>query len=110
MGRLVVILLVSALIILMAIIVRADKGVIVTPKASKQVEEKWAIIIGIDDYEDPGIGKLKYATKDADGLYQTLTSIPGGFKSDNVVLMTKMRLIRRTFPPETTSLPCFHHG
>jgi len=50
--------------------------------------EKWAILIGVDTYDDPGIGKLKYTVNDAEALHKALTAAPGGFSADNVILMT----------------------
>ena len=50
--------------------------------------EKWALIIGVDKFDDPNVGTLKYTVNDADALYQTLTSIPNGFPRENVMLIT----------------------
>ncbi len=50
--------------------------------------EKWALLIGIDTYDDPGIGRLKYTVNDAQAMHRTLTGTPGGFPPNNVILMT----------------------
>ena len=50
--------------------------------------EKWAILIGVDQYDDPGIGKLRFTVNDAEALHAALTSAPGGFPPENVILMT----------------------
>ena len=47
-----------------------------------------ALIIGVDKFDDPNVGTLKYTVNDADALYQTLTSIPNGFPRENVMLIT----------------------
>ncbi|HEY2995353.1 MAG TPA: caspase family protein [Methylomirabilota bacterium] len=48
---------------------------------------QWAVVIGIGNYESPGIPRLKYTVADAEAIYQTLIG-PGGFKKDNVLLLT----------------------
>ena len=50
--------------------------------------EKWAILIGVDQYDDPGIGQLRFTVNDAEALHAALTSAPGGFPPENVILMT----------------------
>ena len=50
--------------------------------------EKWAILIGVDKYDDPGIGQLRFTVNDAEALHAVLTSAPGGFPPENVILMT----------------------
>jgi hypothetical protein len=49
--------------------------------------EFWAVIIGVGRYENAGIPFLKYSVPDADAMYQVLTTT-GGFKKDNVMLLT----------------------
>lgn len=52
-------------------------------------KEKWGIIIGINDYEDEGIGDLKYAASDAIKIYQLLThQRVGGFDKNHLYLLT----------------------
>jgi hypothetical protein len=48
---------------------------------------QWAVVIGIGNYESPGIPRLKYTVSDAEAIYQTLIG-PAGFKKDNVLLLT----------------------
>ncbi|MBM4443324.1 MAG: caspase family protein [Candidatus Rokubacteria bacterium] len=57
----------------------------VTPPPSKR--ERWAVVIGIGDYEHAGIPRLRYAVSDADAMYRTLIDV-GGFKPENVLLLT----------------------
>jgi len=54
---------------------------------SNRPRQKWAIIIGIDHYTDTGIRNLKWTVNDAKGVYDTITTIVGGFDRDNVLLM-----------------------
>jgi hypothetical protein len=48
---------------------------------------QWAVVIGVGAYESPSIPRLKYTVSDAEAIYQTLIG-PGGFKKDNVMLLT----------------------
>ncbi len=42
------------------------------------ISQRWAVIIGISDYEDSNIPSLRYATADAQSFYNWLTSPDGG--------------------------------
>jgi hypothetical protein len=48
---------------------------------------RWAVVIGIGNYQSPDIARLRYAVRDAEAVYQVLTG-PGGFKSEHVLLLT----------------------
>lgn len=51
--------------------------------------EKWALLIGINKYDDPEIRPLKYSVADVTEVYKVLVDPErGGFKSDNVKLLT----------------------
>jgi hypothetical protein len=53
------------------------------------VREKWALVIGIGQYQYPGIKKLNYTAKDAQDFSELLTnSNYGRFKKTNVTLLT----------------------
>jgi len=58
-----------------------------TPPAPALAPGRWAVIIGIGAYDSPDIGSLRYTVPDADAMYQVLTG-PGGFKKEQVILMT----------------------
>src|SRR5262249_30446500 len=49
--------------------------------------DRWAVVIGIGNYEHPGIPRLKYSVPDAEAVYRTLIG-PAGLKKDNVLLLT----------------------
>ena len=49
--------------------------------------EKWAILVGIDDYANPDISDLKCAVADVTVFKKTLVEV-GEFKDDNIFLMT----------------------
>ncbi len=57
------------------------------PEPQLALPNRWAVIIGIGDYESPGVARLKYTVNDAEALYEVLTG-PGGFKKENVLRLT----------------------
>jgi len=59
-----------------------------TPTApSPPASDWWAVVIGIGQYDHRDIPPLKYSVADAEAVYRTLIG-PGGFKKDNVLLLT----------------------
>ena len=54
---------------------------------SRVLGERWAVVIGAGQFENRAIPRLRYATADAEAVYRTLTTV-GGFKKDNVKLLT----------------------
>lgn len=57
------------------------------PAAPKPPADRWAVVIGVGRYDNPGIPRLRYTVPDAEAIYQVLTG-PAGFKKDNVLLLT----------------------
>jgi hypothetical protein len=51
------------------------------------IRNRWAVVIGIGDYEHPSIPKLLYARRDAEAMYRFLIA-DGGYPKDHVVLLT----------------------
>lgn len=52
--------------------------------------ERWAVVIGISEYQDPEVPELRYADDDAMAFYNFLTSPAagmGGFNPDNIRLL-----------------------
>jgi uncharacterized caspase-like protein len=50
--------------------------------------KKRALLIGINEYDNPGFDKLNYAAEDANDIYRTLTDKEiGGFDQDDVILL-----------------------
>lgn len=52
--------------------------------------ERWAVVIGISDYQDPGIPDLDYAAADARAIYEFLRSPAAGldgFEEDHIQLL-----------------------
>ena len=58
------------------------------PQRIGRSAEKFAVVIGISDYNNPRIPNLAYAAKDAKDFYDFLVdSGKGGFKPQNVKLI-----------------------
>lgn len=53
----------------------------------RPIRDKWALVIGINDFEDPRIPHLQYAAKDATDFANFLTT-DGNFAKDHVILLT----------------------
>lgn len=54
--------------------------------AGKQAA-RWAVVVGVGEYAHQAIPPLKYAQRDAEAVYQFLTT-RGGYPRDNVLLLT----------------------
>jgi hypothetical protein len=52
-----------------------------------KIANRWAVIIGVGDYESKSVPKPRFADSDADAMYRLLTS-RGGYPRENVVLLT----------------------
>ena len=52
-----------------------------------KVANRWAVVIGVGQYDHSSIPPLRYATRDAEAIYRFLTT-KGGYAKDNVVLLT----------------------
>jgi uncharacterized caspase-like protein len=60
-------------------------GPLTAPPAA--VSERWAVVIGVGDYESAVIPRLRYTVADAEALHKALVG-PAAFKRDNVLLLT----------------------
>ena len=49
--------------------------------------DRWAVVIGVGQYENVTIPRLRYTVPDAEAIHQTLVG-PAAFKKDNVLLLT----------------------
>jgi WD40 repeat protein len=60
-------------------------------RASGSGPQKWAVVVGVSEYKNPGIPSLKYADKDAESLANFLRRPEGGgYDSDHMqVLLNK---------------------
>ena len=55
--------------------------------AEQSADGRWAVIIGVDHYDDPDIGALRYASADAHAVAQQLVGT-GSWRADHIVLLT----------------------
>jgi uncharacterized caspase-like protein len=56
--------------------------------------ERWAVVIGIDQYRDPTISSLRYASADAEAIFRFLTT-RGGVKPANARLLLNQQATQR---------------
>jgi hypothetical protein len=54
--------------------------------APARIGERWAVVIGIDQYKEPSIAPLRFATADAEAFFRFLTT-KGGVKPANARLL-----------------------
>jgi uncharacterized caspase-like protein len=57
--------------------------------------DSWAVVIGIGEYDSRQIPRLRYATQDADAMYDFLTK-SGGYAKDHVLLLTNTSQMKPT--------------
>ena len=57
------------------------------PPAAVPQYDRWAVVIGVGQYDHPSIPRLKYTVADAEGIYEMLISV-AGFKKEHVLLLT----------------------
>ncbi|MDP6960364.1 MAG: PEGA domain-containing protein [Dehalococcoidia bacterium] len=67
--------------------------------AKKTTGKRWALIIGVEEYEDAEINSLRYSVDDAEALYNFLTDPDKGrFKAENVRLLVDSATEKRLKP------------
>jgi len=57
------------------------------PAPGPKIATRWAIVIGVTDYDNKGVPKLRFAESDADAMYRLLTT-RAGYARENVLLLT----------------------
>lgn len=55
--------------------------------AGSKIGIRWAVVIGVGDYENKSVPKLRFADSDADAMYRLLTT-RAGYERENVLLLT----------------------
>lgn len=71
------------------VVARDGEGRTRTAYAAPRIDERWAVVIGIGDYEDPLIADLDFAAADARAIYDFLRSdAAGAFEEDRILLLT----------------------
>ena len=59
------------------------------PKAPIKLREKWAVLIGINQYQDKSIGQVKYAGRNVAAITRTLADTNAGrFSPDHIMVIT----------------------
>jgi len=71
-------------------VVKKKITVIHNPKEEKRAGKKWAVIIGVEDYEDVNIQDLDFAVDDAEEFTQMLID-EGEFLPNQIVVLTDKR-------------------
>ncbi len=68
-------------------VTRVMPAVAAPPPPAPKVAGRWAVVIGVGEYEHKAIPRLRYAARDAQAMYDFLTT-KGGYPKQNVVLLT----------------------
>ena len=87
MGRLMLVVLTFLLIVIPPRVYAQDRGVSGTASSPPTGPQKWAVVIGVGDYQDAGIGDLPNAVNDARAVKEMLVTMPDGFPAGNVMLL-----------------------
>jgi hypothetical protein len=72
-------------------------------RADRPIRDKWALIVGISNFEDPKIPKLQYSAKDAIDFYKFLEKT-GNFKRDHMRLLLNEKATQRRILTELATL------
>ena len=68
-------------------VVRTVMRVAPAVAAAPKIANRWAVVIGVSEYDNPQIPRLRYAVRDAEAMYQFLTT-QGGYAKERVLLLT----------------------
>ena len=88
---------------------KGPAGIVTAEHQAVERKQRWAVLIGVNKYEDEqGIGPLKYCVADMKLLCEVLTGPRGGFRRENVLLMTdsaEQSIHRPTYSNMVTMIP-----
>jgi uncharacterized caspase-like protein len=68
-------------------VTRGTGASVPTPVAGPRIANRWAVVIGVGDYDNKSVPKLRFAESDADAMYRLLTT-RAGYARENVLLLT----------------------
>ncbi len=68
--------------------------VLIDRGANRPIRDKWALVVGITDFQDPDIPDLQYSAKDATDFYNYLTK-EANFQPDHVRLLLNEQATQR---------------
>jgi len=57
------------------------------PVVGPKIATRWAVVIGVGDYDNKNVPKLRFSDSDADAMYRLLTT-RAGYERENVLLLT----------------------
>jgi hypothetical protein len=70
-------------------------GPAVAAPVGPKVASRWAVVIGVGEYEHAQIPRLRFAVRDAEAMYEFLTT-QGGYAKEHVVLLTDHTPVKPT--------------
>src|SRR5688572_27293374 len=65
----------------------SPSGETATATAAPRIAERWAVVVGIGDYRADDIPDLRFASRDAQSVYDFLKSPSAGFQEDHIVFL-----------------------
>lgn len=65
----------------------AASAIAPAPVAGPRIANRWAVVIGVGDYDNRSVPKARFAESDADAMYRLLTT-RAGYPRENVLLLT----------------------
>jgi uncharacterized caspase-like protein len=68
-------------------VTRGTGASVPTPVGGPRIANRWAVVIGVGDYDNKSVPKLRFAESDADAMYRLLTT-RAGYARENVLLLT----------------------
>jgi uncharacterized caspase-like protein len=68
-------------------VTRATGASVPTAVAGPRIANRWAVVIGVGDFDNKSVPKLRFAESDAEAMYRLLTT-RAGYPRENVVLLT----------------------
>ena len=71
------------IVLIATLVVAQDKGIKrISTLTAAEGQDKWALVVGINQYQDDGITDLRFAVNDAERLHQLLVDPELGMKTD----------------------------
>lgn len=69
------------------VVATSATGETATATAAPRIAERWAVVVGIGDYRADDIPDLRFASKDAESVYEFLKSPNAGFQEDHIMFL-----------------------
>ena len=68
-------------------VTRATGAPVASPSVGPRIANRWAVVIGVGNYESKSVPKLRFTESDADAMYRLLTT-QAGYPREQVLLLT----------------------